>query len=166
MAVHRQRRLSLLIALVAGVAAAGCAARRGAGLGAERPRSVALVVRSLAEAPPAQRALDELVGPDGPEAVLARDVGRLLRARGWATVAAPGPTDAVLELVLSRMDVSALRVLGQVEIDLEATLRGPDGAVLWQASRAGPTPVQTYRARNDWAPHLRTAARQLLGGMP
>jgi len=165
MAVHRQRGLSLLIGLVAWAATAGCAGSR-ASLGAERPASVALVVKSAAPAPPAQRALDDLLGSERPEAVLARDVGRLLRARGYRTPAIPGPGDAVLELVLGRMDISALRALGQVEIDLEATLRGADGAILWQASRVGPTPVQTYRAQNDWAPHLRTAARQLLGGMP
>jgi|GEM_PF-4998547 len=161
MAVHRERRLLVLaVSLLA-----GCAAGR-ASLGAERPAAVAVVIRSDAEAPPAQRALDEVLGPDRPEAVLGREVGRLLRARGYRTPAAPAPGDAVLELVIGRMDVSALRALGQVEVDLAATLRGADGAILWQATRAGPTPVQIYRAQNDWAPHLRTAARQLLGGMP
>ena len=161
MAVHRERRvLVLAISLLA-----GCASGR-ANLGPDRPASVAVVIRSEAEAPAAQRAIDELLGPERPEAVLAREVGRMLRARGYRTPAAPGPGDAVLELVIGRMDLSALRALGQVEVDLAATLRGADGATLWQATREGPTPVQVYRAQNDWAPHLRTAARQLLGGMP
>ncbi|AKU91086.1 hypothetical protein [Vulgatibacter incomptus] len=163
------------------VLAASCAQTRGQ-LAGERPRTVAVLVRNEAERPQAGGLLEDFLGGQRPESLVAREAIRALRGRGYRVVdAIPDPehgvpsaeawiretrADAALVIRLERMDVSALKAIGQAEIDLEASLVDAKGAILWSRSRRGPTLPQTYRAQADWSAHLRMALGQLLGELP
>lgn len=180
MGVHRLRRLPLLILF----ALAACAGKKGT-LAGPRPETVAVLVVSDAGAPGPQTALDDWLGSEEPENLLARETVRSLTKRGYrahAVERTPGPApsteadavsvarqtgmDAALVVRLGRLDLSSLRQLGRAEIDLEASLVGADGTLLWANAHQGATSVSTYQSRHDWRSHLRDALQRVLGELP
>lgn len=180
MDVHRVRRLSLLILLTL----TACAGKR-ATLAGPRPETVAVLVVSEAAAPGPQTALDDWLGSEEPEALLARESVRTLKARGYrptavektagsaptaeedaASIARQTGMDAALVVRLERLDVSSLRQLGRAAVDLEASLVAANGALLWSNVHRGATSVTTYQSRHDWRSHLRDALDRVLGELP
>ncbi len=80
MDLHRLGRLPLLTLALLG---AGCATQRDQ-LAGERPRDVAVVVRSAVQVPAAQNVVDDVAGVESPAGLLARESQRALQARGYA----------------------------------------------------------------------------------
>ena len=145
-----------------------------------------VVVLGASEVPkPAPRGLvGNVFGAEEPRDVVAREGAEALRARGYEvlwveSMAGPAPTvpqasalarryraDATVVLVLTRLDLSALQPLGQVEVDLESLMVGPTGHVWASHERRAATTERLYRARTDWRSHVRQAVIQSVRELP
>jgi hypothetical protein len=174
-------RLLTPIAMLSWVAAcAGAPAVRPEGA----PKRVVVVTASQVERPEAGTVSGELLGEDEPRDVMASEARSALRARGFDVLAvrtAPGAgpgaglaeelarqqgAEAALVLVLTRMDLSALRPLGRAEVELETRLLDREGRTLWSGTRRSATAVKLYRAQTDWRSHLRQAVSEAVREVP
>ncbi|PTL85585.1 hypothetical protein [Vitiosangium sp. GDMCC 1.1324] len=144
-----------------------------------------VVVGASVVAQPAPRGLvSNAFGDDSPREVVAREGAEALRSRGYQVLgveltAGPAPSveqaaelarqyraDAVVVLLLTRLDLSALQPLGQAEVELESMMVGPDGRVLSSGERRSTTTENLYRARTDWRSHVRRAVIQAVRELP
>jgi hypothetical protein len=163
---------------------AACAGARRGPTSLVPERLVLVVASSVGRLPP-QTMLGHLVGGEELADVLARDAADALRARGLGIAATRvGPHEAealeagaldlaasngaraALVLVLTRMDLSAIRATGRAEIDLRAQLVSADGRPLWSEARTVRTSVRLYRSDSDWRSHLREAATEVVRDLP
>jgi hypothetical protein len=163
--------------------AAACAGRP-----AVRPEGaiqrVVVIAASRAPTPPVGTISGQLIGESEPREVLAREGRAALEARGFrvlesVSTAALEPSveqvkglvaqtgaEAAVVLVLRRMDLSALRPLGQAEVEVETRLMDREGRVTWSASREVATAQRLYRAQSDWRSHLRQAVSEAVQEVP
>jgi hypothetical protein len=148
------------------------------------PSRVVMVGVAVVNKPPPQGLVGDVFGSDTPRDVVAREGAEALRSRGFEVlgvegVGGPAPTveqaaeiarryraDAAVVLVLTRLDLSALRPLGQVEVELESLMVGPTGQVWLQEERRGTTTERLYRAQTDWRSHVRQAVIQSVRELP
>ena len=148
------------------------------------PVRVVMVGAAVVNKPPPQGLVGDVFGSDTPREVVARAGAEALRSRGFEVlgvegVGGPAPTveqaaaiarrygaEAAVVLVLTRLDLSALRPLGQVEVELESLMVGPAGQVWTRQERHGTTTERLYRAQTDWRSHVRQAVIQSVRELP
>jgi hypothetical protein len=150
----------------------------------EAPSRVVVLASSQVPRPPPQSITGQVAGSEEPRDVVARAGAEALRSRGFEVVAvetALGPVPTVEQagglarrygvegtvlLVLTRMELSALRPLGQAELELETSLVDAEGRVLWSGAHRGATAQNLYRARTDWRSHVRQAVISAVRELP
>jgi hypothetical protein len=148
------------------------------------PERVVVLAASVASKPAARGLVSDVFGGEEPRDVVAREGAEALRSRGYAVLGVeltlgPAPSveqasavarqykaDATVVLVLTRLDLSALRPLGQAEVELQSLVVGPDGRVLSSDERRATTSENLYRARTDWRSHVRKAVVQAVRELP
>lgn len=147
------------------------------------PSRVVVVGASVVARPAPRGLVTNAFGDDAPRDVVAREGAEALRSRGYQVLgvelSAGAPSveqaaglarqyraDAVVVLVLTRLDLSALQPLGQAEVEVESMMVGPDGSVLSSGDRRSTTTENLYRARTDWRSHVRRAVIQAVRELP
>ena len=148
------------------------------------PSRVVVLAASRVPRPPPQSLTAQVSGGEDTRDVVARVGAEALRSRGFEVVAvetAMGPlpsveqarelahlyrAEATVLLVLTRMDLSALQPLGQANLELEISLVGADGRVLWSGAHRGATSQNLYRARTNWRSHVRQAVIETVRELP
>jgi uncharacterized membrane-anchored protein len=174
-------RLPAAIALVSLLAAcAGSPGVRSEGA----PKRVVVVTASRVQAPEAGSVSGQLLGEEEPRDVMASEAKLALRSRGFdvlevrtalgaepeagqaEALARQSGAEAAVVMVLTRMDLSALKPLGRAEVELETRLLANDGRTLWSGTRRHATSVKTYRAQTDWRSHLRQAVSKAAREVP
>ncbi|MFY0567860.1 hypothetical protein ACN28E_29080 [Archangium lansingense] len=149
------------------------------------PSRVVVVGASVVERPAPRGLVGDVFGAEEPRDVVAREGAEALRTRGYQVLGVeltggPAPTveqsaalarqyraDAAVVLVLTRLDLSAVRPLGQAEVELESMMVGPDGQVLSSDDhRSNTTARGLYRAQTDWRSHVRQAVIQAVRELP
>jgi hypothetical protein len=148
------------------------------------PSRVVVLGASVVPRPAPRGVVADVFGGEEPRDVVAREAAEALRARGFSvlaveTVVGPAPTveqaaglardhhaDATVVLVLTRLDLSALQPLGQVEVVLESLMVGPTGQVWTSAERRSATTERLYQSRTNWRSHVRQAVIQSVRELP
>ncbi len=173
-------RAFLLATVVMLTAACAGTPRRSEG----SPARVVVLAASVASKPAPRGLIGDVLGGEEPRDVVAREGAEALRSRGYSvlgveTMSGPAPTveqasavarqyqaDATVVLVLTRLDLSSLQSLGQVKVELQSMVVGPDGRVLSSDERRAITSESLYRARTDWRSHVRQAVIQAVRELP
>ncbi|WP_395833775.1 hypothetical protein [Cystobacter fuscus] len=148
------------------------------------PSRVVVVGASTVPRPAPRGVVADVFGGEEPRDVVAREAAEALRARGFSvlgveTVVGQAPTveeaarlarerqaDATVVLVLTRLDLSALQPLGQVEVALESRMVGPTGQVWTSQERRTATAERLYQSRTNWRSHVRQAVIQSVRELP
>ncbi|ATB40053.1 hypothetical protein CYFUS_005501 [Cystobacter fuscus] len=139
---------------------------------------------SVVPRPAPRGVVADVFGGEEPRDVVAREAAEALRARGFSvlgveTVEGLAPTveeaarlarerqaDATVVLVLTRLDLSALQPLGQVQVTLESLMVGPTGQVWTSGERRATTAERLYQSRTNWRSHVRQAVIQSVRELP